>query len=89
MRGNHSQFGGPAVVSFSLNLPRLHGEVGHDREGDGLFTRPFCTGVAPGNEYRNYRYLRAVMPSKYFVDTNAAVPDILCDLLYGPVCIFR
>jgi hypothetical protein len=27
MRGNHSQFGGPVVVPFSLNLPRLHGEV--------------------------------------------------------------
>ncbi len=38
---------------------------------------------------RNYRYLHAETLSKYFVETNAEVPDILCDLLYGLGCIFR
>ena len=41
MRGNHSQFGGPIVVPFSLTLP----SVSRLR---GLFTRLFCTGVTPG-----------------------------------------
>jgi hypothetical protein len=81
VRKSPSSFCGPIVVPFAAICWWRGGRA-------GLVAHPLGLGVTP-DLISKLQILAPETLSKNFVETNAEVPDILRDLLYGLGCTFR